>query len=62
MAADAVDGAHFRTARKYVDVVADVGIGRAISRAFALDRQELLLQMQRDAAVSIVGPDIDWFW
>jgi len=28
LAADAVDGAHFRIVRKQVDVVADVGIGR----------------------------------
>jgi hypothetical protein len=49
----------FRTVRK-VDVVADVGIGRGEDhRAFPLDRQEPLLQMQRDAAVSIVGPDLD---
>jgi hypothetical protein len=48
----------FRTVRK-VDIVADVGICRGEDhRAFPLDRQELLLQMQRDAAVSIVGPDI----
>src|SRR6266702_2922466 len=40
----------FRSVRK-VDVVADVGIGRGEDhRAFPLDRQELLLQMQRDAA------------
>src|SRR5207302_4627752 len=59
---DAIDCDNLGSVLKQIDVVADIGIGwRKDHRAFAFDRQQLLLQMQRDETIFLVNPVVDGF-
>ncbi len=55
--AHAVDGGDLGAVGQRVDVVADIGVGRREDHpALALHRHELLLQVQRDRTVLVIGP------